>query len=292
MVTEFPSLQGVMGREYARREGYSEDVCLAIYEHYLPIRAGGELPTSQVGAVVGCADRMDTIAGCFAVGLEPTGSADPFALRRHALAILRIFEQMEWDVPVREFIEKALSILDEKLTFDREGVFATLFEFFRERYKQMMIRSGYESDLIEAVISAAFDRIHQMRPRMDQLRRFASESREFEPLVLTSKRVTNILKNEKRSFEVDPTLFAETCEFALWEKYRTLEGAVRGCLEKGEFHGALNLLVGLIQPVSDLFDGVEILTKTDPALRENRLGLLQHLAALFLSLADFSKFPI
>ena len=145
----------------------------------------------------------------------------------------------------------------------------------------------HESDLIEAVISAAFDRIHQMQLRMDQLRRFASESPEFEPLVLTSKRVTNILKNEKRSFEVNPTLFAETCEFALWEKYRTLEGAIRGCLEKGEFHDALNLLVGLIQPVSDLFDGVEILTKTDPALRENRLGLLQRLAALFLSLADF-----
>ena len=156
-----------MGREYARLEGMPEEVCLGIYEHYLPARAGGQLPTSKIGAVVGLADRMDTIVGCFAVGLEPSGTADPFALRRHSLAIIRVIEDMGWDLSLKESIAKGLFVLRDEIEFDSGRVFAKVSAFFRERYKQLMLRLGYKTDLIEAVISVEFDRINDLRSRID-----------------------------------------------------------------------------------------------------------------------------
>lgn len=292
MVTEFPTLQGVMGREYAKMEGYPEEVSLGIYEHYLPARSGGELPTSEVGAIVGLADRMDTIVGCFAIGLEPSGSADPFALRRHALAIIRVIEDMGWDVSLIKFIEKALSVLSEEKGLDCAGLVTRVGDFFRERYKNMMLGAGYESDLIEAVISVGFERVNQLRKRIDQLKRFASESEEFDDLVLTFKRVSNIIKKEGTSCEVEPALFREACESGLWESYQALEGDVRGYLRRGAYYEALEIMARLRKPVDRFFDGVEVLTKDDNTLRENRVGMLQHVAALFLRIADFSKFSI
>jgi glycyl-tRNA synthetase beta chain len=292
MVTEFPSLQGVMGREYARLEGMPEEVCLGIYEHYLPARAEGRLPTSKIGAVVGLADRMDTIVGCFAVGLEPSGTADPFALRRHSLAIIRVIEDMGWDLSLKEFIAKGLSVLRDEIEFDSDRVFAKVSAFFRERYKQLMLRSGYKTDLIEAVISVKFDRINELRSRIDQLKKFASESREFQELALTFKRVTNILKKQEKTFEVDTTLFKETSESDLWETYQALKDNVHEYLERMDYYKALDLMVRLRKPVNEFFDGVEILTKENEALKANRIGILQHLSRLFLSVADLSKFSI
>ena len=292
MVMEFPTLQGIMGTEYARLDGHPEDVCLGVREHYLPARAGDELPQSVSGAIVGIADRMDTIAGCFAVQLEPTGAADPFALRRHALAIIRILEGMSWDLSLREFINESLSIVNEDIEFDRDRVFGKVSGFFRERYRNMMARSGYESDLIEAVISVEFDRIDQLHQRIDHLKRFVTESAEFESLVLTFKRVNNIIKKQPESLNVDHGLFEEPCEFRLWEAYRELEGDVYNALERGEYFEAINLMNRLRKPVDDLFDTVEIMIKDHPELRDNRVGMLQSIARLFLSLADFSKFSI
>ncbi len=292
MVTEFPSLQGVMGREYARLEGMPEEVCLGIYEHYLPARAEGQLPTSKIGAVVGLADRMDTIVGCFAVGLEPSGTADPFALRRHSLAIIRVIEDMGWDLSLKEFIAKGLSVLHDEIEFDSDRVFAKVSAFFKARYKQLMLRSGYKTDLIEAVISVKFDRINELRSRIDQLKEFTSESSEFQELALTFKRVTNILKKQVKPFEVDPALFRETCESDLWEAYQALKDNVNEYLERMDYYKALDLMVRLRKPVDEFFDGVEILTKENEALKANRVGVLQHLSRLFLSVADLSKFSI
>ena len=292
MVTEFPSLQGVMGREYARLEGMPEDVCLGIDQHYLPTRAEGKLPTSKIGAVVGLADRMDTIVGCFSVGLDPSGTADPFALRRHSLAIIRVIEDMGWDVSLQEFIAKGLSVLREEIEFDSDAIFAKVLAFFRERYKQLMLRSGYKTDLIEAVISVKFDRIHELRSRIDQLKAFSSESGEFQDLALTFKRVTNILKKHEEPCKVDPGLFKEACEADLWAAYQGLKNSVHEYLEGMEYYKALEVMIRLRKPVDAFFDGVEILTKESEALKANRIGVLQQLSGLFLSVADLSKFSI
>ena len=292
MVKEFPTLQGIMGREYARLDGHPEDVCLAIYEHYLPARAGDQPPGSSLGAIVGLADRMDTITAGFAIGLEPTGTTDPFALRRHSLSIIRILENMGWDLSLKEFISMALSILSEKIEFDRHRVSIMVADFFRERYKNMMLRAGYEPDMIESVMPAEFDYIKELRPRIDQLKKFATESEEFESLVLTFKRVTNILKKQRGSFTVDPGLFMSTCESELWDFYENLKDDVHGFVKGGNYSEALKLMMRMKEPVDGFFDGVEILVEDNPQLRKNRLGILQSLATLFLSLADFSKLSI
>jgi len=291
MVAEFPVLQGVMGGEYARLDGYPEEVCLAIHEHYLPVRAGDKLPTSPVGCIVGIADRMDTISGFFAISLEPTGAADPFALRRHALAIIRILEEMQWDISLKEFVVTSLTNLHQEIEFDEDSVAQKVSDFFRERYKGMALRSGYESDLIDAVLSANFDHIHQLRSRIDQLRRFMTESEEFESLALTFKRITNILKKQDKSFAVNTSLLKEPCERRLWEAYEALKSDIHRLSGQKAYFEALNLIVRLRQPVDELFDGVAILAE-DAQLRGNRVAMLQNLARLFLSLADFSKFSI
>lgn len=292
IVSEFPELQGTMGEQYARLDGHPHDVCLAIREHYLPERAGGDLPTSPIGAIVGIADRMDTITGCFAVGLEPTGAADPFALRRHALAIMRILEGFEWEMSLLSLISRSFSILEEEISFDRDLVFGKVRDFFRERYKQMMLRSDYTSDLVEAIISVAFDRIVQLRPRIDQLARFSKESTEFESLVLSFKRVSNILKNQEQSFDVAPELFQAPCESRLWEAFQEVKDDTYSLVGERNYLEALRLMLRLRGPVDEFFDGVEIMTKKNPQLRNNRIGMLQELARLFLGLADFSKFSL
>jgi glycyl-tRNA synthetase beta chain len=292
MVTEFPELQGVMGKEYARLDGHPEAVCVAIHEHYLPARAGDELPSSAIGALVGIADRMDTIAGFFAIQMEPTGAADPFALRRHALAIIRILEKMEWEISLKGLVTKALSILREEISFDELPTAVKVMDFFRERYRQMMLRSDYATDLVEAVISAEFDYIHHLRHRLDHLKEFITGFADFESLALTFKRIVNILKNQPEAFSVNTALFKEPCEAHLWETYQRLEKEFRQSIEKKQYSEALNLLVTLKKPVDEFFEGVEILTKKDDALRKNRVAMLQELARLFLAIADFSKFAI
>ncbi len=292
MVMEFPSLQGVMGKEYARLDGHPEEVCLAIHEHYLPARADDALPKTVTGAIVGIADRMDTIAGSFSIGQEPTGAADPFALRRHALAIIRILEDRGWAIGLMELVSTSLGLLRETVKFDEKAVLNRLIDFFRERYRNLMLRAGYKTDLVEAVISADFNQISQLSPRIEQLQKFMAESDEFESIVLTSKRIKNILKKQEKTYSVDPSLFRESCESDLWAAFGKVKEGVEAFAEKNEYFEALNHMVQLRKPVDDIFEGVEILTKDDPKLKENRVGMLQSLGHLFLSLADFSKFSI
>ena len=292
MVTEFPTLQGVMGMEYARLDGHPEEACLAVHEHYLPARAGDELPGSVPGAIVSVADRMDTISGFFAIGMEPTGAADPFALRRHALAIIRILESRDWDVSLTEIISKALSVLAKEISFDEPLILGKIVDFFRERYRQMMLRSDYGYGLVEAAIAVEFDRINQLRSRLDQLQTFVKEFGEFESFVLTSKRISNILKNQEEPAAVRPALFKAPCESKLWETYQAVKRPIEELIQKKNTYEALKLMATLKGPVDDFFNGVEILTKESVELKNNRVGMLQELSRLFLKVADFSKFAI
>jgi len=292
MVTEFPTLQGVMGMEYARLDGHPEEACVAIHEHYLPTRAGDELPLSATGAIIGVADRMDTIAGFFAIAMEPTGAADPFALRRHALAIIRILENRDWNISLKELVSNALSVLAKEISFDAPLVLSKVMDFFRERYRQMMLRSDYGYGLVEAAIAVEFDRINQLRSRLDQLQAFVKEFGEFESFVLTFKRISNILKNQDEPMPVRPALFKDPCESKLWESYQAVKRPIEQFIGSRKTYEALKLMATLKGPVDEFFNGVEILTKDSADLRNNRVGMLQELSRLFLKVADFSKFAI
>jgi glycyl-tRNA synthetase beta chain len=235
---------------------------------------------------------MDTISGFFAIGMEPTGAADPFALRRHALAVIRILESRDWDISLTEIIDKALSILAKEISFDAPLVLSKILDFFRERYRQMMLRSDYGYGLVEAAIAVDFDRINQLRSRLDQLQRFVKEFTGFESFVLTSKRISNILKNQEDPMRVQQTLFKDPCESKLWETYQAVKRPIEELLEKKKTYEALQHMATLKGPVDAFFEGVEILTKESVDLKNNRVGMLQELSRLFLKVADFSKFAI
>ncbi len=289
MVTEFPSLQGLMGREYARLEGYPERVCRAVYEHYLPSRAGERLPSEPLGAVVGVADRIDTVSGCFAVGLEPTGTADPYALRRHVLAILRILEHTGWPIAVPDLIRKSIEVLSESIPLEQEEVFARVMAFFRERARQWMLRRGYRGDVIEAVLSTGLGDIRDLGARIGALQTFVGEAETFESMANTFKRVFNMVKKQSARFQVDPRSFAVPCEADLWEAVGRVAADLARCLESKDHPGAIKALLALRQPVAAFFDGVEIMTKESQTLQDNRIGLLQEVAELFTKVADFSR---
>ena len=179
----------------------------------------------------------------------------------------------------------------EDITFDFDDTFGRVTAFIRERYKNMMLRSDYASDLVEAAICNEFDRILSLRPKMEQLKEFSLSSEEFTPLALTFKRVNNIIKKQGRVFSVDPALFKEDAEKDLWKAYQSLKDEVEAYIGKNAFLDALGMMTRLRTPVDQLFDQVEILTD-DETHRDNRVGLLQVISSFVLTIADFSKFSI
>jgi glycyl-tRNA synthetase beta chain len=291
IVGEFPELQGIMGRQYAMMEGYSQAVCDAIAEHYLPSRAGDTLPGSDLGALVGISDRMDTIAGFFALHMEPTGSADPFALRRHAIAVLRILDAMDWNISLKAISDMALKFLSEEIGSDASSVSEDIMAFFRERLKFLSQREGYDADLFEAAAAAGFHIVPEFWARLKALKEFASESSEFQSLVRTCKRVGNILKKETVGGDVAPELFREECEKELWKKFVSARDDVGRFSRARNYRAALYEMAELRAPVDRFFQEVEVLVKDNEPLRANRTALLKAVEGLFLSVADFGRFP-
>jgi glycyl-tRNA synthetase beta chain len=170
MVGEFPKLQGSVGREYARLSKERPEVSEAIYEHYLPAFAGDQLPSGPVGDIVSIADKMDTIVGCFGVGLVPTGTADPFGLRRQALGIIRIVLEKKYPISLRGLIEESQKQLEEKMERPVEQVKEEVLDFFRVRYQNFLLDKGYPFDVTEAVISNSFGELLDIQHRIDALR--------------------------------------------------------------------------------------------------------------------------
>ena len=194
IVAEFPSLQGIMGEIYARLDGHPEDVCVAISDHYLPVQAESKLPGSIIGSIVGMADRMDTIVGCFALGLEPTGTADPYALRRQALGIIRLIRDKKITVSVPDFVRESGSILSDTISFDLEGVTEKVLNFIKDRFKNMLLSKDIAQDFIESVITTDFNLLNQLEKRIEALRKFRDISKDFELIAIAFKRIMNILK--------------------------------------------------------------------------------------------------
>jgi len=286
MVYEFPELQGIMGREYSRIEGEDERVAIAIHEHYLPIEAGGTLPSDNVGAFVSIADKIDSICGCFGVGLIPTGSADPFALRRSAIGVLNIILDRGFDISIPALVDSALDLLKEKLTRPIEEVRQDVVEFIRLRLFNMLTGQGYANDLVDSVLSASFDQPHDAMARIAALAKL-KEQGEFAPLAATFKRVANIIKGGVE-IVVDPALLEEESERNLHEVFSQVGDKVEAARQAGDYVTALQTIVPLRQHVDAFFDGVMVMAE-DEKLKNNRLALLTAIARLFEDIADFTK---
>jgi glycyl-tRNA synthetase beta chain len=291
MVGEFPTLQGIMGREYARHDGEPKEVADAIAEHYLPRFAEDTIPSSLVGKVLSLADRLDTLAAFFAVGLVPSGSQDPFALRRHAYAVIRILvESDELSLELNATIQDAVRLLREQGISVEDKAAGELQRFFGERlryYGQEGLK--LRGDLIDAVLShwqsVRFDP-KDLLTRANILEVFA-ERPEFETLVVGFKRAENITKALKDD-QVDQMLFREPVEKELYTAVQAAEGVVIKRIEEGKYEGALDALVTLKAPIDAFFVGVMVMAEEE-AIRRNRLALLVRVRNLFRRYADFSK---
>jgi len=286
MVYEFPELQGIMGREYARLEGENERVAIAIHEHYLPTEAGGELPSDTIGAFVSIADKIDTICGCFGVGLIPTGSADPYALRRSAIGILNIILERDFALSIPVLVDQSLGLLEAKLTRPRADVRADVVDFIRQRLANMLTGRGFAGDVVESVFAARFDEPRDALARVEALAALKGQSG-FEPLAVAFKRVGNIIKGGTGE-PVRNELFEADCEKDLYAAARNAETEVAASVGKRDYAAALGTIAGLRPQVDAFFDGVMVMAE-DEKIRTNRLALLTAVNRLFVDIADFSR---
>jgi len=287
MVGEFPKLQGIVGREYARLSKERPEVAEAIYEHYLPRFAGDRLPSSPIGDIVSIADKMDTIVGCFGVGLLPTGTADPFGLRRQALGIIRIILEKKYSISLRGLIEESEKQLKEKMERPVGQVKEEVLDFFRVRYQNFLLDREYPFDVTDAVLSISFDELLDVQGRIDALKK-AREWKDFESIVIAFKRAMNILKGSPPKKEINPSLFAEPAEQSLYQSFLNAREKIGSHLNQRDYPSALLEMTRMKKPIDDFFDGVMVMVE-DEAIRNNRLALLDDIGKLFLRIADFSK---
>ncbi len=286
MVCEFSELQGIMGREYALLAGEKPVVARAIYEHYLPIVAGGDLPETDEGAIVGIADKIDTIVGFFGVGLPPTGTADPYALRRQALGVINIILSRCYPLTLDFVVAESIALFKGGLKKPEGEIQKDVLEFFQGRLQNQLITQGFDYDTVEAILATGFVDIVLALEKIKALQAFRINP-EFEPLSIAFKRVDNILKDFHHPM-LDPLLFVTDAERNLYSAFNEIKKQVIGGIEKNDFSFALKEIALLRPPVDAFFDGVMVMDK-DEKMRFNRLSLLAEISDLFHRIADFSK---
>jgi len=285
VVGEFPKLQGVMGRQYALISGEDPRVADAILEHYLPRFAGDKLPASTEGVCVGIADRIDSITGCFSVGLIPSGSEDPYGLRRQSVAILNMLIEKGLRLSLVDLIFEACKQyrLKDKETMK---VGSETLDFFRQRLAGMLASEGFRSDVVDAALSVGFDDplIGREKVRaLDALR----TSEDYQPLVTALKRAGNILPKDFAGM-VNMSLLKQGAEQSLYTAYMEIKDRVMEKAAKLDFRGALTDIASLRKNVDAFFDTVMVMDK-DTEVKNNRLALLAGITGLFSGIADFSR---
>jgi glycyl-tRNA synthetase beta chain len=289
VVGEFPNLQGIMGRVYALAAGQSPVVATAIEEHYRPTHSGGRLPESLPGALVAIADKIDSICGCFHVGLIPTGAADPYALRRQSVGILQILLDKGLNISLKDLIGDSLALFKDNDAPPSDKTVSQVLAFFKGRMASMLLENGYSKEVIAAVSEISVDNVPNVWQRTAALESLKTRP-DFEPLSVAFKRVVNIIKkadpDEGRG--IDDALFEDPTETALMAELNRVKSQVLSKLDQGAFDQALLDIASLRPAVDAFFDGVLVMAE-DNRVRNNRLGLLRAVADLFALVADFSK---
>jgi glycyl-tRNA synthetase beta chain len=284
---EFSGLQGYMGQQYALSSGEPEAVAEAIYEQYLPRFAEDALPETVPGALLAVADKMDTIAGCFAAGLIPTGSQDPYALRRSALGIVRILLRHGLKIDLHDLVDRAMDLLKPKLKEDLSTVREQVRDFLRQRIEHQLVERGLDADVVAAVLAADDRVVPEALGRGRVLQSFRSEDR-FTALVQGARRVANILRGQDVSGDPDTGMLPEKAEKHLYEVNDRVHREIIRCIDDGDYRAALESTLQLIEPVDDFFDQILVMDK-DKKIRDNRLRLLEGVRKSFLLSADFSR---
>jgi glycyl-tRNA synthetase beta chain len=287
---EFAKLQGVMGREYAIVSGEDKKVATAIYEHYLPRFPGDLLPRTPEGAIVSVADRLDSIVGSFINGKVPTGSEDPYGVRRLANGMIAVIVDGGHHIPLTSVLSVDIGLFESgfpQSSFDRNQLGCSLFSFFKTRMDAFLWDKGISHDVTDAVMSLGLDDFSDVLKRAQTISGF-KQSEEFKRLALGQKRVANILKGVETGATVDESMLAEDEEKRLFAVTRDIEEELESSIDDHDYGRALKILLSLRDPIDSFFDKVLVMTDDRP-LRENRLALVEYVWERFNSLADFSK---
>ncbi len=289
VVNEFPKLQGVMGRIYAEAAGEPDQVAAAIEEHYRPVSSGGSLPETMTGALLAIADKLDTICGCFNIGLLPTGASDPYALRRQGIGIVQIMLDKKLELPLGTAVKESLRNYNMQSEDELNRVSGTVVDFISNRVSRMLVDEGYSKDIVSAVVAVGIDNIPYVWRRVEALNQLKGQP-DFEPLAVAFKRVANILRksDENVEEEADPGVMTEPAEIDLMKALDKVCLDVDRLLAIGDLEKALTSIASLRAPVDRFFDDVMVMVDDD-RLRRNRLALLAQIASLFMRIADFAK---
>jgi glycyl-tRNA synthetase beta chain len=293
MVGEFPDLQGTMGRYYAQLDGETEAVCNAIEEQYQPRFAGDALPASLDGQILAMADRLDTLAGVFAIGKKPSGNRDPFGLRRAALGIVRVLVECDLDLNLKQMIAAAVDAQPPG-KYEAEAVQAELYAYISERLRRYFLDrdTALDTETFDAVLVRQPVSLVDFHRRLDAVQSFIGHE-SASSLAAANKRIANILRkaDQQGNAKVKEKLLQDDAELALWSALKTTREALKPLLAAREYAAALDRLATLRGVVDAFFDDVMVMAEND-AVKNNRLALLAELRALFLNVADISKLAI
>ncbi|NMB40980.1 MAG: glycine--tRNA ligase subunit beta [Firmicutes bacterium] len=290
MVGEFPELQGIMGKIYALKSSEEKDTAEAILEHYRPRFAGDSLPQTKPGILVALADKADHLAGCFALGIRPTGSQDPYALRRNCLGLLQILSEQKLPLSFNDLIAQALVLYQERenlRSLPLDDVAAQLHEFAWQRLRYYFQEKEMDYDLIDAVLSAPEENVAKLRQRV----KFLQDNRQSENLKMAAaayNRVANLAHQARPGVELVENLLREEGEKKLFTQFAPVRSQLETALNEEDYRGALALLAKLKTPLDDFFDEVLVMVEEE-TIRFNRLALLKEIKKAYLKLADFSK---
>lgn len=287
MVGEFPDLQGIMGRYYARLDGEHDDVAEALNEQYLPRFSGDKLPATKTGQAVSLAEKLDTLVGLFGIGHPPTGVKDPFALRRAALGVLRIVIENKLDVDLQLLVQQAQQGFDTQLTQD--DVAEQVIRYFYDRLRGYALDQDIKTDVFEAVLAVQPTRPLDFMQRLSAVTEFRALDAAGS-LAAGNKRIDNILRKNNaagRDVSINSKLLSEPAEQALADKLAEVTTQVKPLAEQADYVGVLRALTGMGETVDSFFDQVMVMAD-DEAVRNNRLALLNQTRALFLGVADIS----
>ena len=291
VVIEFPKLQGIMGRIYAHVQNEPDSVAAAIEEHYRPAYAGGPLPETVEGAVLAIADKIDSICGCFSIGLIPTGASDPYGLRRHANGIIQIALDRQFAFSLTGLVRESLNFFGPKEDAERTVQADKIIDFLKGRMAHLLEEDGIARDVVAAVLAASDDNIQTIWQKAHGLQKLKTAP-DFEVLAIAFKRVVNIIRKadaaETIGKQVDIALFEENAETDLFKMYQAVEKKVRDHIETGNIDQAFADIAAMRETVDRFFDDVMVMAD-DARVRQNRLALLGRMSGLFALLADFSK---
>ena len=285
MVGEFPELQGVMGCHYAREEGLPEEVACAIKEHYMPRYAGDELPQTRLGTILSLSDKFDALCACFSVGLVPTGSQDPYGLRRQAQGIIRILESQRLPLSLQNTIAASLENFP-----GRGAAVKEIIAFFRDRLYQTFLERGHRYDIVNAVLGAGFDNVSDFSDRVSVISKLSETADFWGDLVTLAERTFNIGKNAPSAGEVDERLLQQDEERSLWDVYLRNKDKITSLIDKNKYEDASRAFSDVFaEPVHAFFDKVFVNVE-DERLRNNRLVLVKNINLLYAPrVADLSK---